>query len=777
MARTLTTDDIKKITELVELLSPAMTNQFAVDDGTGAPKRLSLTNLASLFVPYNSAQNSADFGVYDVSGANIVLIEEALVAMKGTGWTSQNLVALADAITAIQDSVGTANGIASLGASGLVPSAQLPSYVDDVLEYDTFGDFPVTGEDSKIYIALDTDLVYRWSGTVYTEISKSLALGETSLTAYRGDRGKVAYDHSQLASGNPHGVTPTDLGLEGVVDDIATLEADVTTPGSVLKSINDNAEDAVFTDTSGLDSLTLANAINEIYAEKAVASGLASLDATGKVPASQLPVSAMEFKGAWDASTEAYPVSPDTGDYYIISVAGTISGVALDVGDAIVYDGTAWQHLNKVEIAEEISLTSTLYTATNVKLALEEIAGTGRVDETVKGNADDIATLEADVTTDGSVLKSIKDNAQTGTFTPVGDIDAVTIGGALGELDSEKATVANLALTEARVTRLENVTTIKSWADVQDILRAGAIANYISVGDQLGATYKGVAKIWDAIGIDKDTPTDGNFTHSLTLQSRTLLGTGQVSAPQAMYNAVTALPAGTHIFTTNGAQYQVTTSVEIPAGGVLFIATRDDYVPLTLTSYQADRVTTIETGLDVTTVTGTDTLTPINDHARMRYGSNNWTESALKQWINSEDATFEWESKTLYDMPSTYETEGFLNLLDPELVAVLGAVDKQVSRNTVNEGGGQDTFSDKVFLLSRKEVGLGDEGTITDEFVYPFWETASDADRIKGAPSIWWLRSPSVGHTYYVRTVYYTGALYNYIASHAVSLSLVVVVV
>lgn len=76
-------------------------------------------------------------------------------------------------------------------------SSQLPSYVDDVLEYDTKTDFPTNGESGKIYIATDTNLQYRWTGTQYVEISSSLALGETSSTAYRGDRGKIAYDHSQ----------------------------------------------------------------------------------------------------------------------------------------------------------------------------------------------------------------------------------------------------------------------------------------------------------------------------------------------------------------------------------------------------------------------------------------------------------------------------------------------------------------------------------------------------------------------------------------------------
>lgn len=92
------------------------------------------------------------------------------------------------------NSKGAPNGLASLNESGIIPSAQLPSYVDDVIEVDTFSNLPSTGESGKIYIVQDTNLTYRWSGTDYVEISKSLALGETSSTAYPGDKGKATTD-------------------------------------------------------------------------------------------------------------------------------------------------------------------------------------------------------------------------------------------------------------------------------------------------------------------------------------------------------------------------------------------------------------------------------------------------------------------------------------------------------------------------------------------------------------------------------------------------------
>ena len=92
------------------------------------------------------------------------------------------------------NSKGAPNGLASLNESGIIPSTQLPSYVDDVIEINTFNNLPSRGESGKIYITQDTNLTYRWSGSAYTEISKSLALGETSSTAYPGDKGKATTD-------------------------------------------------------------------------------------------------------------------------------------------------------------------------------------------------------------------------------------------------------------------------------------------------------------------------------------------------------------------------------------------------------------------------------------------------------------------------------------------------------------------------------------------------------------------------------------------------------
>ena len=128
---------------------------------------------------------------------------------------------------------------------GKVPAAQLPSFVDDVLEYDAMSSFPATGEDGKIYIDKETNKTYRWSGTQYIEISQSLALGETESTAYPGNKGKAATETAEAAYGvanstaraivthtenksNPHAVTAAQVGAVPLVEDASGEKTAVT---------------------------------------------------------------------------------------------------------------------------------------------------------------------------------------------------------------------------------------------------------------------------------------------------------------------------------------------------------------------------------------------------------------------------------------------------------------------------------------------------------------------------------------------------------------------
>lgn len=110
--------------------------------------------------------------------------------------------------------------------SGTIAAANLPSYVDDVLEYASISKFPTTGESGKIYTALDTNKIYRWSGSAYIVISETIALGTTHSSAGYGDESRAAYNHSTKTSGNPHHVTKADVGL-GSVDNTSDANKSV----------------------------------------------------------------------------------------------------------------------------------------------------------------------------------------------------------------------------------------------------------------------------------------------------------------------------------------------------------------------------------------------------------------------------------------------------------------------------------------------------------------------------------------------------------------------
>jgi hypothetical protein len=120
------------------------------------------------------------FGVQTLSeagsGATVSNVQQAI-----------NDVIASDALKIPLSEKGQPNGVAELGVDGKVPSAQLPSYVDDVVEVATFAALPVTGETGKIYVTLDTNYSYRWSGSTYVFIGRpivntdELAEGTTNL--------------------------------------------------------------------------------------------------------------------------------------------------------------------------------------------------------------------------------------------------------------------------------------------------------------------------------------------------------------------------------------------------------------------------------------------------------------------------------------------------------------------------------------------------------------------------------------------------------------------
>jgi len=219
-------------TDIAALKTAVATLEEEVASGTGGRTSAEVTaaitalqtavaNLTTSLSTEASTRGSADTAL----GARIT--EEATARAAADTTLTSNL---ADEVSARQSADSALTAALSAKAdlvSGKVPASQIPGTYDDVLEYAGLVNFPATGEAGKIYVDTITNLTYRWSGSTYAALDSSLALGETSATAYRGDRGAAAYAHSQT-SGNPHGLTKADLVL-GNVDNTPDASKPVST--------------------------------------------------------------------------------------------------------------------------------------------------------------------------------------------------------------------------------------------------------------------------------------------------------------------------------------------------------------------------------------------------------------------------------------------------------------------------------------------------------------------------------------------------------------------
>lgn len=336
---------------------------------------------------------------------------------------------------------------------------------------------------------------------------------------------------------------------------------------------------------------------------------------------------------------------------------------------------------------------------------------------------------------------------------------------------------------------------VSSWANVQKLVRAGLHDKYFKIGDQLVCQKGGSDLTWDIIGFDHDTPTDTQFTHSMTLQLHDCLpSTMPFDAPEALYYAENGLSAGTYNFTIQngydtayggGKTYQFTLANDVPAKGQLTFGwaynTQAANAKITIYDKNGNQVgepigvTEGSSGTSIGTTDGTSTN--LNHIHRVRFGSNNYGESAIRQFLNSSAvAGSVWTPQTKYDRPSSWNesTAGFMNDIDSDFLAVLGASPKLVALNTVTDGGGSVTINnEKFFLLSRSEVYGGKENNINEGESYPYYSnysdlsstgTGDDSNRIKyrnGTAQIWWLRSPYSSGGGSVRYVHESGGLSN----------------
>lgn len=233
---------------------------------------------------------------------------------------------------------------------GKIPTSQLPSYVDDVLEYANKASFPTTGESGKIYIAQDTNKTYRWGGSAYAEISASLALGTTSTTAYRGDRGNSAYKHAVTNKGAAFaaGLYKITTNSEGhVTAATAVAKADITGLGIPAQDTTYSAAGSSLGLVKTGGNVTINDGIITVNSADS-AEALTSSAGSASLPVyfnSGKPavITSLGLGNKTSNSTTNITLSrkvPDGTNYSIFKVAPLASAAAIDI-DFAMYDEAA----------------------------------------------------------------------------------------------------------------------------------------------------------------------------------------------------------------------------------------------------------------------------------------------------------------------------------------------------------------------------------------------------------------------------------------------------
>ena len=337
-----------------------------------------------------------------------------------------------------------------------------------------------------------------------------------------------------------------------------------------------------------------------------------------------------------------------------------------------------------------------------------------------------------------------------------------------------------------------------TWKQIQKFTRMGIISSFFDVGDQLIVKKNNREIVFDILGFDQETPVDTDHTHSLTLGMHYCYAGMAFDAGEALIYCVTGLPAGDYKFTYKTNTYYFNMPSVAKAGSQLKTPDQQEspstiYVYDSATSTTASQTiklstTEISGAYDLGTFKGNDSSlveeTTVNgatikrnDLYRVAWGSNNWANSNIRQWLNSDKTKGNYyEPKTVFDRPSSYmsSTDGFLYGLDPELVSVLGKVKKTTQLNNIDDGSGTETTEELAFLLSMGEIGMSGYSSQGNQYEYfkrrcgenmkDDWSTAYSGLKktySSGSSMWWWLRSPTPWRTTSPRSVHDSGVVRN----------------
>lgn len=418
---------------------------------------------------------------------------------------------------------------------------------------------------------------------------------------------------------------------------------------------------------------------------------------------------------------------------------------------------------------------------------------------TAAGNADE-ATTKA-----GTATKAANDaaTAANAAAQKAGNVNIKAVQTATGAT----VTVTDKEGVETSV-HIDTLTAVNTWEDIKNAVRLGLGAKLFPVGYEFTTedATTGAVITWVARDHDKHAATNGKLTHSMTLEAKYVYSnsTGTYltlvfDAYEALYYAAEEIPAGTYNFTWNYATgsmvngtYQFTLTKAVPAGGQIVLGTNSSSTAITgckIATYATVAATAaIENGIVVTegsegTSLGTIAATSatsenLNCAQRIMWGSNNYAQSAARQWLNSDAAAGSvWTPTNKFDRAPSWATSkaGFMKGLPADFLEAVQPAAIPCRTNSVFEVNSLDgteftvnkvyTLNDMFFMLSRPEIyGDWDSSAIKDGELLEYYEGFTNIERIKydaaGSARHCWLRSPKPGDASTERRVLTSGALH-----------------
>ena len=296
-----------------------------------------------------------------------------------------------------------------LKANEMIPAALLPSFVDDVIEVASFDALPEVGEAGKLYITTDKNQSYRWSGTQYVEISKGISLGETAETAFRGDLGKVAYDHA-MSDHAPVNAQENVIEIFKIAGEIVPVKPEKSVDIPIASATNYG----VVKSSSGANRVSVA-------ADGTMSVGIVSTSSL-KVPIGE---SLVLNGGSADGSDPSYPTRINNIGYDSVAEAVAAAGY----GDVVVLESDvdmSTEVMNHLVVsAENVTLDLGANTLTangsdgaiNVTGGSVVITGEGTVAGTLGADNYSMAIWASSgvVTIENGTYKNVTDGSARGT--------------------------------------------------------------------------------------------------------------------------------------------------------------------------------------------------------------------------------------------------------------------------------------------------------------------------------------------------------------------------